>query len=39
MPKSKLHDEKKSKNRATLLIILGVIVTLFIVTMIKVKTQ
>ncbi len=39
MPISKLHEEKKSKNRATLLIILGVIAALFAVTVIKVTTQ
>lgn len=39
MPISKLHDDKKKKNRATLFIILGVIATLFFITLVKIATQ
>lgn len=34
-----LHQQKKSKNRATLLALLAVIALLFCVTIIKVTTQ
>lgn len=39
MPMGNLHQEKKSKNRVTLLALLAIIVALFCVTIIKVTTQ